>query len=95
MESRRQISERRALACPGCGCVVMDRTAVASSNIASVGWEQDEGGDGILEVEFNSGQVYQYTGVPQWVYQGLLFSPSPGRYLRESIVEAYEGQRIE
>ena len=87
--------EVHAAACPGCG-VIMERQSVDSTNLVAVGWEPDEGSDaGTMEVEFKGGVVYQYAGVPQWVYQGLLFAPSPGRYLKASIVDSFEGQRIE
>lgn len=73
----------------------MLRNAVNSSNIAAVGWEQDEDGNAIMEVEFNSGVVYQYTGVPEWLYQGLLYAASPGKYLKANILDSFDGQRIE
>lgn len=73
----------------------MLRHGVSSSNIAAVGWERDESGAGIMEVEFNSGVVYQYVDVPEWVYQGLLYAPSPGRFLRSNIIDSFQGQRIE
>ena len=40
----------------------MYRIPVSSSNLASVGYE-----GGILEIEFKSGSVYQYSGVPVYV----------------------------
>lgn len=75
----------------------MNRTAVSSSNLVAVGWEADENDElnGILEVEFKRGQVYQYTGVPSWVYQGLLFAESPGQYFIQQVLNTYDGQRIE
>lgn len=45
----------------------MERIPVSSSNLASVGYQ-----DGILEVAFKSGSVYQYTGVPESVYEALM-----------------------
>jgi hypothetical protein len=73
----------------------MDRTGVVSSSINTVGWEKDEDGvNGIMEVEFNSGVVYQYVDVPEWVYRQLLFAPSPGRFLHANVVNVYEGQQI-
>lgn len=82
--------------CPACGVPILNRSSVSSSNLSSVGWEADEGStSGTLEVEFRQGMIYQYVNVPEWAYQGLLFSRSPGRYLREQIVDQYEGQRIE
>lgn len=75
----------------------MDRTGVRSTNIVSVGWEADEDNPagGILEVEFKQGVVYQYDDVPEWVYKGLIFAASPGKYFNQHIAEAYDGQRIE
>ena len=91
----RQVHTRTYRCCPGCGLVLMDRTGVVSSSINTVGWEKDEdGANGIMEVEFNSGVVYQYVDVPEWVYRQLLFAPSPGRFLNANVVNVYEGQQI-
>jgi hypothetical protein len=94
---RRAVNERRHLDCPGCGLTIMERYAVTSSNIAAIGWEPDADGasEGVMEVEFNGGQVYQYRGVPSWLYREFLHSPSPGRFLKANIVSAYQGDRIE
>lgn len=54
----------------------MERIPVSSSNLASVGYQ-----DGILEVAFKSGSVYQYTGVPESVYEALMSAPSHGKFL--------------
>ncbi|HEX8784253.1 MAG TPA: KTSC domain-containing protein [Steroidobacteraceae bacterium] len=77
--------------------IAVNRAPVDSSNLVAVGWEPDENDDqqGTLEVEFRLGVVYQYGGVPQYVYQGLLFAPSPGRFFRANVHEVYDGQRIE
>lgn len=73
----------------------MDRTAVRSTNIIAAGWEQDQDSDtGTLEVEFKQGIVYQYADVPEWVYKGLVFAQSPGKYFNQNILDAYDGQRI-
>lgn len=53
----------------------MERIPVSSSNLASVGYQ-----DGILEVAFKSGSVYQYTGVPESVYDALMSAPSHGKF---------------
>lgn len=42
----------------------MERTYVESTNIASIGYEQDT-----LELEFLSGGVYQYFDVPRHIYE--------------------------
>lgn len=75
----------------------MDRAAVSSSNLAAIGWEPDAEGseNGILEVEFQSGPVYQYADVPRYLYESLLHANSVGRAFNQMIVRDYEGQRIE
>jgi len=67
----------------------MERISVSSSNIASVGWE-----DGILEVEFTNGGVYQYQGVPEDIYAGLMASGSKGKYLASSIKNVFPYTKV-
>jgi len=61
----------------------MRRTPVTSSNIRSIGYDPQSG---TLEVEFNSGDIYQYFDVPESIYQGLVRAASPGRFLNINIV---------
>jgi hypothetical protein len=56
----------------------MERKRVVSSNIASIGYEPTRP---ILEVEFLNGSIYQYFGVPQHLYLGLMNASSHGEYL--------------
>ena len=74
----------------------MNRRPVTSSNVASVGWEPDEEepGVGTLEVEFKSGHLYQYAGVPESEYQALVGAGSVGRYLNAHIIGTYDESRI-
>jgi len=58
----------------------MQRTMVKSSNIISIGWENDT-----LEVEFSSGQVYTYFNVPQTHFKALMDSPSKGKFFASQI----------
>ncbi len=60
----------------------MFRMPVQSSNLSSVGYDPDTQ---ILEIEFNSGSIYQYNRVPEYVYQGLLSAPSKGQYFDQYI----------
>ena len=69
----------------------MDRQPVESSNIASVGYEADSM---TLEVEFLSGAVYQYQGVPEYAFQEFLGSPSKGAYFSEFIRNVYSTVRV-
>ncbi|MBZ5568932.1 MAG: KTSC domain-containing protein [Acidobacteriia bacterium] len=64
----------------------MDRTAVSSSNIASIGYDSDSG---TLEVEFTNGKVYQYFNVPPDVAARLLAAPSIGRFFNSYVRETF------
>ena len=69
----------------------MDRYSVASSNISTVGYdEQFE----TLEVEFLNGSIYQYYNVPRNLYEQLMQAGSKGRFLNTYIKNAYSYSRI-
>jgi hypothetical protein len=55
----------------------MERFPVESSNLASVGYDPESA---VLEIEFKSGGIYEYSGVPQSVYDGLMNAASKGKY---------------
>jgi len=42
-----------------------------------------------LEVVFNSGKTYRYTGVPRTVYEELLAADSKGQYMRANVIDVY------
>ena len=44
----------------------------------------------VLEIEFTHGEVYSYYQVPEFVYQGLINSPSPGRFYHSHIKSQFE-----
>lgn len=69
----------------------MERDAVVSSNVRSVGYEA---GSLMLEVEFNSGSVYQYFDVPAEEYEGLMNAASKGKYLNRKIKRRYRDIRV-
>jgi hypothetical protein len=64
----------------------MQRYPVSSSNLASVGYDVTSQ---TLEVEFNSGRVYQYFGVPEHIHQELLAAGSVGSYFARSIKNSF------
>lgn len=64
----------------------MERTPVSSSNIAAIGYSDDSQ---ILEVEFNDGSVYQYSGVPPSEYDGIMNADSKGKYLHANVRKRY------
>ena len=48
----------------------------------------------ILEVVFNTGDRYQYKGVPASEYEGLLSAESIGQYMHKHIIDHYDYERI-
>ncbi|EGR5121793.1 KTSC domain-containing protein [Vibrio cholerae] len=68
----------------------MERTAVSSSNLVSVGYDADSM---TLEVEFNNG-IYQYYDVPEYIYEELMSATSAGSYLHQNIKGSFRFSRI-
>jgi hypothetical protein len=64
----------------------MLRKSVDSTTMRSVGYEA---GSRILEIEFESGAVYQYLGVPACDYEELMRAESKGRYFNREIRDSY------
>ncbi|MBI5214410.1 MAG: KTSC domain-containing protein [Ignavibacteriae bacterium] len=69
----------------------MERTQVDSTNISSIGYDEDSN---TLEIEFHSGAVYQYFDVPLNVYEGLRDSGSKGQYFAQNIKGYYRYVKI-
>ena len=69
----------------------MERYSVASSNIASIGYDAPSQ---TLEVEFLSGTIYQYFGVPENMYNELMQAGSKGRFLNTYIKNACGYSRV-
>ena len=63
----------------------MERKAVTSSAIASIGYEESSW---TLEIEFRAGTIYQYANVPENVYQGLVAASSKGLYFDQHVRDA-------
>ena len=60
----------------------MVRTPVTSSNIQSIGYDP---ATQTLEVGFHHGGVYQYFGVPESEFKGLMAASSKGSFLAARI----------
>lgn len=69
----------------------MERKRVSATKIRSVGYD---GSARILEVEFSSGSITQYSGVSAEMYRRLMAAPSPGSYFEDNIAEAFTGRRV-
>lgn len=69
----------------------MERISVASSNVSSIGYDSDIQ---VLEVEFLSGSIYQYFGVPEQLYETLMENPSKGTFLNANIKNLFPYDRV-
>lgn len=69
----------------------MIRDPVASSNIASIGYDPDSE---TLEIEFTNGSVYQYFNIPYALNERLMAAPSKGQFLNVYIRNGYPYSRI-
>lgn len=69
----------------------MERTPVTSSSIRAIGYDSDSQ---TLEVEFNYGAVYQYSGVSQSEYEGMMNADSKGKYFNANIKGSYPFMKL-
>lgn len=67
------------------------RVAVESSVIKSVGYNP---ATHVLEIEFQSGRVYQYEGVAKWVYEEFREAHSLGQYFNWHIKGSYTTHEV-
>jgi hypothetical protein len=68
----------------------MEREEVQSSAITSVGYDPLSE---VLEIEFASGAIWQYLGVPEAEHRELL-SGSVGKYFHSQIKDKYPENRV-
>jgi hypothetical protein len=64
----------------------MERSPLASSSVASVGYDD---ATQMLEIEFRSGRIYQFVEVPRGVFDWLLRTPNKGSYVARMINGRY------
>ena len=69
----------------------MNRIFVESSNLRSVGYDSTTQ---TLEIEFNNSGIYQYSNVPQSVYNELMSASSHGSYFSANIRNSYQYTKI-
>lgn len=63
------------------------RAAISSSNINSVGYDEE---NQILEIEFQHGEIYQYFDVPKIEYEAFMRTASHGKYFTEKFRYNYK-----
>lgn len=69
----------------------MERKPVVSSNIVAIGYDAPSQ---LMEIEFKTGAVYEYSGVPQAVHEDFITSTSKGQYLHANIKNKYPCQKL-
>lgn len=69
----------------------MERKRVNASTIRSVGYDARQQ---VLEIEFSSGSIIQYSGVSPEVHRRFMSAPSPGSFFQDQIEENFSGRRI-
>ena len=66
--------------------------SVESSMIRAVGYDRKIR---LLEIVFNTGEVYQYEDIPLSEYNGLMKAKSKGAYMQANIIDVYPYYQIE
>jgi hypothetical protein len=69
----------------------VERLSLASSVVRSAGYDANSQ---TLELEFVSGRVYRYAGVPIGTYAWLLRAPSKGAFVTRMITDRYAYQDV-
>ena len=69
----------------------MERQSVASSNVASIGYDDSSQ---TLEVEFTNGNIYQYYNIEKNLFDSLMGAGSKGQFLNTYIKNAHPYSRV-
>jgi hypothetical protein len=69
----------------------MTRTKVNSNSLLSIGYDPDAE---LLELEFISGDIYDYKKVQPYLYLGLMGSDSKDVYFNNNIRDKYPVEKI-
>jgi len=65
----------------------MKLETVESDVIHAIGYDDEIS---VLEIIFNSGQIYQYRNVPREVFEQFMQAESKGNYFQENIRDEFE-----
>jgi hypothetical protein len=69
----------------------MQRTKINSSNINSAGYDHS---NHILEIEFSSGDVYQYLNVPENIFNLFVSASSHGSFFAHQIKDNFSFRKV-
>jgi len=71
--------------------IIVERQPVKSRILRSVGYDD---ATKILEIEFQTGLVYQYSGVPPKVYKDLMHSSEIGKYFSDKVRPLFQTKQV-
>lgn len=71
--------------------ILLERQPVKSRILRSLGYDESTK---ILEIEFQTGLVYQYAGVPLKVYRELIRSEEIGKYFTDKVRNRFRTKQI-
>jgi hypothetical protein len=71
--------------------ILLERQSVKSHILRSVGYDDSTK---ILEIEFTSGLVNQYSGVPPKVFTDLMHSNEIGKYYSEKVRPRFQTKQV-
>ena len=69
----------------------IERKPIRRGGIRSAGYDSRAR---VLEIEFDNGQILQYSGVGEEVARRFLSSSSPSSYYRDNIEEEFSSKRV-
>lgn len=69
----------------------IQRQPVNSSDIVSIGY--DEASE-TLEIEFRATGAYRYFSVPKNIHEGIVRTPSPGKFFLQHIKGKYAWEKV-
>ena len=69
----------------------LERQPVKSRILRSVGYDESSK---ILEIEFQTGLIYQYAGVPPKVYRELIRSDEVGKYFIDKVRNRFRTKQM-
>lgn len=67
----------------------MNMIPVQSSNVASIGYA-----NGIIEVHFHNGYIYQYSGTTESLFNQFLNASSKGQFVHQHLKDRYPTTRL-
>jgi len=71
--------------------ILLERQPVKSRILRTLGYDESTK---ILEIEFQTGLVYQYAGVPLKVYRELIRSDEIGKYFTDKVRNRFRTKQI-